>query len=75
MFRDIIKDGGESSNFERGVVGNGDVVLGRIGATQTHMASCLAGFLVSQEAQCLYKLPTGEGPRKLHAVITSSRTK
>ncbi len=32
MFRDIGKDGGKGSNFERGMIGNGDMVLGRLGA-------------------------------------------
>ncbi len=75
MFRDIGNDGGKSSDFEGGMIRNGDVMLGWLCATQAHVASGLASFFVSKKAQSFCKLLAGKGPGKLHAVITSSRTK
>ena len=54
MFRDIGNYGGESSDFEGGVIRNGDVVLRRIGATQADVTSGLAGLFVSKATKGFY---------------------
>jgi hypothetical protein len=71
----ITQKGGQRSNAECRVPGDGEVMLPAFERGQSEVATCLTGNPIPEIGEGLREVVAGEVPRKPQALMTSSRTK
>lgn len=60
MGGDVVQDSGDSADAQLIVAGDSDVVLGRLGGCESHVAAGLAGDPLSERGERLDKVVTGD---------------
>ena len=75
MLGNVAHDASEGADTQSLMARDGDVVLPSLMRRQAQVASALAGTLIAESAERPSKLVSAQITGKLHAGMTSSRTK